>query len=532
MAFEVNNGVDVTTPTQQPRVDEGVQPKSNTYNGPVANIGFGTRGMFMMNSNQGSEYTNGLALAIKEIYKTLPGTNRPKVTVLDKETISGLAYSNIVISLAADNNNVNYYIIALEATGRKPMRASDIITEVTNAMRQQGAIRPIYTTDDGIDTVLHKLTVELLVKEHGNKDFISVDGVVVGVNHPDVATIAPKLAAIGYNACTIDSGLSSGQINDLNIYEAKMASPSTVLKFETNMLKNTPVNEVGKPVRADFTVDLNAVDTSNQITSINLQNARSQLVSVTGFVDAIPEQVDVPTVLGGVPTKTIKLHPHIIIDSNAVYTPTPGYMLLGLISSLVMTNSDMWLGAVMPKTSKDMHNTGALNLITNIGNNQNGIGEVLDLTSKKITQDEAYGLIKQMYTLAPIVSMDIESFGPQSYYTSMLSLAASPGQSEAKYAAAEEIIMTAHKLTNGKFPSTFNKDHIFANSGVAVPLGTFHDKSGERDIREIDLAFIATQTSDIGMLNEWTLSNLPKAAGGRDPYFTKVDIISKLIPDS
>jgi len=468
----------------------------------------------MMNSNQGSEYTNGLALAIREVYKTLPGGNRPKVTVLDKETITGLAYSNIVISLVADEGSVNYYIIELEATGRKPMRATDIITEVTNAMRQPGARPNIYTTDDGIDTVLHEAIIKLLVKEHGNKEFISVDGVVVGTNHPDNAVIVPKLAAIGYNACTIDSGLSSGRIEDLNIYEAKIKSPSTVLKFETNMMKNTPINEVGKPVRADFTVDLNAVDTSNQITSINLQNARNQLVSITGFVDAIPEEIAIPTMPGMAPTTSIKLHPHIILNSASVYTPTPGYMLLAIVSSLVMTNADMWLGAVAPKTAKDLHNVGALNLMTNLGNNQNRIGEVLDLTSKKISQDESYALIKQMYSLAPIA------------------LAATPGGSDAKYAAAEEIIMSAHKLTNGKFPSTFSKDAIFANTGNTIPTGSFMDKSGEKDIREIDLAFIATQTSDISMMNEWALSNLPKSAGGKDPYFTKVDIISKLIPDA
>ena len=495
----------------------------------LGSIGFGSRDMFLMSANQGSEYTLNIAKTIIEAYKNIPGTTKPRVSVLDKEVINNLAYSAIVVSIK-HNDEVSYFTVLLEATGRKPMKAADIISEINAATKVVGSRPKIFTTDDAIDSVLHQEIKTALVKEYNINTIMSVDGLVIPTEHGDITIIANNIAAIAYNACAIDALITSGDMKDLNIFDAKTKVPGSVLRLESNMSKTTAISETGAPVRADWKVDLNLVDTTSQVTSLNLQNNKVTLARTAGFVDAIAEEVLTPTLPGHPANVSVRLRPHIVITSDNVNTPTTGYMLLGLISSLVMTNKNMWLAAVMPKDNK--HNVGALNILTNLDNNANRVGSVLDLSGKKTTTDEVYALIKQMFALDPIVSFDVASFGAQTYYTSILATAAQPGNSKSKMNAARELVQVASWLTAGNFPSDYPLNEIFANNGVIVPTGTWADKTGVRDIRDIDLAFIATQTSDVGMLNKWNLSNLPKDSTGLDPYLTKVEIISKIVPDA
>lgn len=530
-----NENKELTKPQAGSGMNQGsgdipINPNAMNFD---ASLGYGGRELFTMASNLGSEYINKLAQEMLGAYGQLPAGDRPKVSILDKDVINNLAYSSLVVHMK-NEQFANYFIILLEGTGREPMTADAIIAEVNSTQqRSSGQQQPyVYTTGDAIDSVLHDEVQAALMAEYGDDVKLrSVDAVVVPHTQHETAQIAIRLAAIGFNACRTDAVIATGKLKDFNIVAAKSKSPNTVLKLDTNMLKQTVNDEVDNPVRSDFIVELNATDISQQTQSLNLQNSKNTLARVSGFIDAIPEEIAIPT-MAGMPTMTnIRLHPHQIVTSNAVQTPTPGNMLLGVISSLVMTNQNMWLASVMPHDNrKGVRNIGALNLLTNLENNQNGIGEALDLTGKKITTDESYALIKQMFSLPPIVSYDIESFGAQTFYTSSLAIAAQPGNGPAKIEAAHEIIATANWLTNGNFPKDFNPNEIFVNSGIVIPLGRWSDKSGERDIRDVDAAFIATQTQDVSMINKWVLSGLPREASGMDPYITKVDLIAKLIP--
>lgn len=533
---ELNNTQGGNNP--QPNANEGThsrggQTETRQQTGSFGgSLSFGSRDIFTMMANQGSEYTTGIAKAIMESYKNLPTTLRPKVSILDKEVINNLAYSAVVVSNETAQT-VNYFVILLEATGRKPMKAQEIVAEVQNASKMQG-IRPmIYTTDDAIDSVLHTEIRSALAKEYGeNKNAQSVDGLVVHTHHGDLVVLATKLAAIAYNACAVDAALESGDIKDLNIAQARSVTPNTMLKIDSNMSRIQGISEVEEPVRSDWNVELNMIDTTSQMTSLNLQNNKNTLTKVSGFVDAIPEIVEIPTMPGAPVNVHTRFRPHVIITSNSVHTPTTGYMLLGLINSLVMTNSNMWLASLTPTDSK--HNVGALNLFSNLENDQNGVGQSLvsELTGKDKTPDQVYAVIKQMFSLSPMLSMDIESFGPQTFYKSILATAAQPGNNDAKIHAAQELIQVASWLTSGNFPSDFPIDQIFVNSGIVIPTGTWADKSGERDIRDIDLAFIASRTGDTNLMTKWALSNLPKESSGNDPYLAKVEVIAQLIPDA
>lgn len=521
MAIERNNDKADTNTAQTSTATSAAQQTQDTFTGLESTIGLGDQ-LFLMSSGLGSEYTLSLGNAVKEVYKNIPG-QKPRVSILDRDTITNLAYSAIVISTKS-NNSVNYYTIILEATGRQPMKAGEVIAEL-NTTRTPGTRPMIFTIDDAYDGILMGVIEDTLAKEYGSVDMTSVDGMVVYRNSGDVTAIAAKVAALGYNATLIETMLANGEVKDLNIAQHRQAIANGAVRITSDMSRTTMVDEVGAPVRADFKIELGLADLSGQSSSINAGTSRKVLARVSGFVDAIPEEIPVPTQPNQPPATIVRMHPHIIITSDAVATPSPGYMLLGLIAGTVMVNNNMWLGCVTPHNKND---TGALNLHTNLDGNRT----VLELGSKKTTPEEMYGILTQMYSLAPIISFDVPSFGPQTFFTSILSAAASPAANKTKESALRRLVQIAVRLTDGAFPSDFPINEIFVNSGVVVPCGVWADKTGERDIRDIDMSFIASQTHDIGMMNQWAVSNLPREVSGRDPFLLKTEIISRIVPDA
>jgi hypothetical protein len=491
-------------------------------------IGFGGRDIYTMSTNQGSEYTMNIGNALLETFKPILTAQRPRVTVIDKEIFTGIAYSTIVIS-KSDGGVVNYYTLLLEDTGRRPMKAIEITNEVNQAIKTN--TRPfIFTTDDAIDSELMRIIVSALSKEYGeNTEFVTVDGLVVHATHEDVATLARRIAPIAFNALNVEAALTSGTTRDLNIREAVGRSGESMLKIESNMGNPVSRDESGRPVRTDWRIELLRVNTQQQFHSLNADTGRQTLAAVSGYIDAIPDNVQ--TQVPGMPmVSQLRLKPHIVITSDAVAMPTTGFALLGLIAGMVMTQKNMWMAALTPRNDRT---PGVLNMITNLEGNPNGIGAVLDLTSKKNTTDEIYGIIGQMFSLAPVVSLDIPSFGPQTSYLSIFSQAAQPGNNENKTAAAKELIAAANWLTDGNFPSDFPIGNIFATSGVVVPTGVWADKSGERDIRDVDLAFVCAKNGDTAVMNKYVYSSLPRDLnGGSDPFINRVDVISRIMPDA
>lgn len=496
-----------------------------------AMLGFGSnRTINTMSATLGSDYTAAASKALVEQLKDRPESERPRIHVFDKEKITHLGYSAIVASLVS-GDDVLYYTIILGATGNKPLEAAKVIAEV-NAANQipNGANKPrIFTLDDAIDGILNELIVTTLKKEFNGKNPVSVEGLVIPNTHNALEAIIPGVAAAAQNALIVEHDIGSGKVADLNITAAKQSSKG-IMRYDA-AVNNMPLkDEVGNVLRSDFKIDLVMSDPSENVHSPNSLSGKNVLAKIGGYVDAIPERIELPAGPGMPPVAGCRLRPNIVLTSNAVVTGSLGYSLLGIASSLVMLNKNMWLAALTPKDAK--RHVGVLNTFTNLENNANGVGSILDLASKKHTAEEVNDLIGKMFTLSPVVSLDVQSFGPQTYYTSVFAAAAKPGAGKAKAKALEEIITVAHNLTNGAFPLDFNPNEVFSTTGVVIPTGVMHVKDGERDIRDIDLTFVAAQSGDINLMNRWAMSNLPKEVTGLDPYLTKVDIISKFAPDA
>lgn len=496
-------------------------------------LSFGDKRGGFMQSSGGSEYTHTIAKTLTKVYENANVSVLPTVSTLDKEILPTLSYSCVFVSMKL-NNEISYYIILLEKTGRAPLEAQSMMAELNNAQRQPGSFPSIYTTDDAINTILHNEIIAALQDNYGNMKIKSADGIVLPAEHDNIEDLAPMLAKLAYDACILTLNIgSNGAVDDLDMVVAidKFKSQNNKkIRYESIMSRQIRNNALNKPVRSDWTIDLTLVDTSAYAQSLNMENTKSVITRTSGFVDALPEEVilpQAPGVYNNQIIKSIQCRPHIIVTSNSAESPTIGYMLLGLISSLVMTKREMWLGALRPTDPKN--HVGALNVITKI---DDGEGAKLDLTNKKYSMEEVYAVISRMFPLEPVISVDIESFGPQSFYMSALTAASQSSNILARENASKMIIQTAHHLTHGLFPIDFNPNEIFAHDSILVPMGTWSDKTGIKDIREIDLAFIASHIDDINIINKWILSNVSSNVSGQDPFLSKVDVISKIIPSA
>ena len=521
----------------QPAQTQASYSKKPSFAGGKTVLGFNTHSMTLMSGSKGSEYTSSIAKAMEEAFKSV--SNAPsaiKINVLDNSVFTNLKYSTIVTSVDC-GKSVSYHTILLEATGDRVFTASDVMLEVANANKNptnHAARLNYWSPDDANNIHLHNEIRQVLSKVYPGKELKSVDALVLPKEHGEIAEVAEKLATDAYNACITEWYLSTETVTDLNISNAlSEAGKGKVMRIKSDMRGLAGTNPFGGPFRADWKLCLTIGDQNQSWQELNVQSGDIPLVEVSGFVDSIPKTITIPQHPGFPPVMKTSLQPHIIITNDNPRVPTPCYMLLGIITSLVMIQPGMYIKALPLKDAKNQF--GSLNFFTGLTKDDNGnpTRDRLDLTSKSYTMDKVYNVAKQMYTLPPIISMDIAAAGHQTYYTSMLATAANPNNpNNIRANAVSELIAQANWLTNGAFPMDFPVNEVFTDNGVVIPLGEWSDKSGLRDLRDIDLAFICGHSDNEDLINKWALTTLPGERTGMDPFLTRIDIISKFIPDA
>ena len=543
MALKLNAGD--AQPANQPQVD---LPKGDlgadtasfnaadaVLNGQAAK-GLGFFNNFMLKRTEmGSEYTNRVGKIMKDYYeKELPGS-AIRVDILDKEYVTHLAYSSVIVSLKT-GNNVSYYTVLLAATGRAAKQARELAAEYEKIMRVDGRGMQydpleIFTYDQAIDGIYEKEIIRILAAVYPDvkpEDFISLDGIVLPHMDHETEKLAQTAAAIAYNALLVDSQIGIDPSKDLNIALGMTQVGNAQLRTTKMFGKASGAkNALGQPIRSDWTIGLEAVDNSRKTLSLNTNANVSKITQVSGYVDAIPRLIESVGPANTV-IQTRKLMPHIVLTNVEVASPTPAFMLLALISATPMTNIGLW-GATWTQRLKEL---GALNIVVNSEGDTSGVGKALALDSSKITREAVVNFVKDAFVDTPAISIDIESFGPHSFYTSLFSAAVNPINAKLREVAARKIVDCAHQLTNGYFAKDFPINDIFVDYGVQVPLGVWADKKGEHDLREIDLGFIAANTGDTILMSKLAASNRTKQQTSLDPFQAKAEVIAAVTPDA
>ena len=505
-------------------------------------LGFtGLAGTGLTLSTTNDKMVQDIAKGMREYYAEKDSKNKPAVIVLDKSIYTTLAYSAIITTYIV-KNTAYYFTTTLESSGEPSMTAAAMVTEITQPMTQNGYnnFQPekLFVPGDAIDGVLLEYVKAAIKEEYKNVvKYISVEGLVVPRATEITEEMIRKIATVSKIACISEITLSSGKIPDINISKAKAKDPAAFLKIDSNLAPQTIIDEIGKPVRADFNLTLVADNNNRQESSLNLQKSRDVVSTACGYMDAFPVEVDV-TLPGQHPTTGIRLHPQLVINRLAPTINTLGYTLLSFVTTLIMARDNMYLGVLSPKENDKEHDVGAINIITNLENNQNGLGKPLKLNDRKLTQPQVIDLIRKMYSLEPVISLDIEHYGVQTFLTSIFAVAASipdptnPTSVKSKQNAGKALVAAINTLTNGIF-GRFNPEEIFISEGIVVPTGTWTDAKGQlRDVKDVDLAFIANTSGDVELMNKWVLSNSPSSFSGMDSFRAKVEVINALIPNA
>lgn len=523
----------------QPKVDINVE-QGNGINQPSQTgsfvsqnpLGFIDNNLYLPTNNMGSAYTNGVCDIMRKTFEAELQNNGVRLDIVDRETHRQIAYSAIVASKIVENK-VAYFTIILSATGNKALTATELISEYQSIYRAPVYGQPkqepnIFTYDQVVDDIYEKVITDYLTVVYRDKSisgFIGLDGVVLP--YAENVELAAKSAVVSaISAIKVDELFVTKKKSDLNLRYAIANSGNSQLRTSKMFGKSKLSSTLGTPIRRDWTISLDLQDNSRKIQSLNAGSNVRTLTRVSGFVDTIPEVVSQPGANGQTMSAT-RLHPHIIITNTELAEPTPAFLLLGILTASPMVNKSMWAATFLAK----LDDLGALEKVVNLAGNPTGVGTALKLRDKKFTEIDIKNFISSAISLSPIISFDVESYGINSYYTSVLAAAASPNP-DVRVRAAHALIKVANNLTNGAFPINYDPNMVFTNNGVSIPLGVWASKEGEHDVREIDLAFIAKSTDDTQSMNKWVISNLPKEVTNIDPFQAKIESIASLVPDA
>ena len=207
---------------------QGTSPKAAPSTNSAI-IGFDNPELGLLSMNMSSEQCNRIASVIKEEIEKRAATSSVRVDILDKEIVTNLSYSSIILSNRISNGDINYYPILIPGTGRECFTAAGIVNEYSNVQaRQQMGQRVnvnVFTYDQAFDSIYDDAIQALLAtvyKTDANVKMYAIDGMVLPYNieEHELVPVASAAAVSGYNALRVDALLQTGK-QDLNLQVAK-----------------------------------------------------------------------------------------------------------------------------------------------------------------------------------------------------------------------------------------------------------------------------------------------------------------------
>lgn len=445
-----------------------------------------------------------------------------KTTLFDNMVHDDLEFSLIVFH-AITATDIYYYLFLFESTGSSTDRvktASEIIAKA-NEVQNADRFKYTWTTDDAINPRMNGYIQEHIVREYGYKSVETcplklsiLEGVIVNDNEMDMDFLAQVIYS---NACQVfATELKINKTNgvaDLNLAESVKRVGNNSLYVDVLWQNTNTVGTMGDLYRTDFLVKLVYKPNKKQFSVQELNspaNRDETICTVGGFVDAVP--INTYDVNGRVATRFI---PHIILTRIDLDFPTINYLMTSIVASMVMTFDKNFVYTIYHGYLTD---PGALNIMAKVDNNT-----LTKLRGPKDNADDAINFIKAMFPFDPIVSIEIPHYNDSSNYLStIMSLA------KGQHVTGKNFITSMVNMTGGAFDKNFNPANVFNNSMVTLPQGYWISKTGKRDIRDIDLAFVLANTTDAYTINQYNFSGAPRG-GSYDSYLTRVEVIAKLI---
>jgi hypothetical protein len=528
----INNETQTQTEaTQQPQMNFASQAAPANA-APTISFHSGSFGAGPIGRRPGSEILSTLTEKLTETYKSAQDVKFELVQV-DNNNDTVLAFSVLVV-VAFRKGNMNlasYHSLLLEATGDKPQ---PLMENFNNGEM----IERLRVTGDAYDSVMVETILRKLNTAFPKVRMLNADAEVVPATFDYNNKVAlHTLAVNAAMACFSELQSKDPNFKDLNMAHFQRDSSLVVSpRFERSVQEGVDSLPRRQDVKITFSSQLNR---QNSNTSLNSGERATKLADLSGFVDLIwaPTQLQNPygammPVMPGMPQ--IPQHKYV---ANLVVTSlvteqfsTLAGMLLALTSLRSVSEANNWYGAFRSNgLRQNMHDIGYLNLEANVENNPNGIGKPFDTSLDSFSAMDLYKFLSSVIRPGIVVSMDVPECGPESWYLSVFSQAASldPRQTDRTQAARMAIYNAANELTNGRFSQHFTAGkEMFVNMGNRVHMGWYEDSQNQRrDLRDIDYVAVAALTKDPEQIKRWSDSYNATSV----PLIKRLDVRQRLI---
>lgn len=488
----------------------------------------------------GGEYTKKF---VEMLNLVLTG-DEYKVHVIDREQETNMQYSYVAISKYANGVAV-YFTFILEATGKRPLTVYETdqgyrALYAANSTGVNPFTRDLYTASDAIDRPVINGFDKMVTDTYSGKlsnPPLRLDSMVIpySIALKDLTEDTVKApVTIAYNICEVELAQAIKEATDLNIdFEMKNLRNGEYPALRIDIGHTTHNNEVDTPLRTDFSIDSTVISKSPQRT-INEAGGERIMCRVSGYVDTMIGEVTLPS-NGFQQLKAKRMHPGVIINNVDIAYPTLGFALFAIANAALMVDDKqrLYMTALRPSGSRDdVNNFGVLNQLVNMEGNQTGTGKVLKESDlSKMSQIEIDRTLTDFYCMAPNFGIDVEVGGPQFGYLSAISTAASKlysadeRESRMGKAAARDIVLKAHYMTNGKFPKDFDITQIFVPGSVLQPVVQWEKDNVKRDGRHFDATY---NKNTRNMIEAAVNSSLPTEYSGLDPYAAKIGYLKNV----
>lgn len=456
-----------------------------------------------------------------------------KILVLDKTVITDLAYSSLVYYKQEDGL-VKYFIALIAGSGRQALTANEMYKIALQAKTDRNEVAELYVYGDAIDSVLHSIIREQLVKEdkklseYGEPRFLSVAGVVIPYKIRPLDVIEQVTVAAA-NAFVTSKFLSEGVgLSVSNLIKLSQDNPGKQFKYSINTEpQGVTYDRLGNPIKTDFVANIDFRTSENRgILSVNTKAQDRRLVSVSGYVTGLPIYVQQQGLdQYGNPLPVFRIAPHIVITNIRTYVPDLSSVVLGVIAGSLVANNKQYIKVVMDTMKKDV-NPGLFNLLTRLVTDpttgQAGVVNLFGSSKAAFTPQDKAIMLDRIFDHTPVVSIDIPGFSEA--YNLMSTFAWARESSVAR----ADIVKAANILTNNKF-GEWNKDLVF--SKTVVPGGYYNTKDQQRDIRDFELETVLHRSG----LDDETAVNLYLASIQKDVatcYDMKLELLAHYAPDA
>lgn len=238
---------------------------------------------------------------------------------------------------------------------------------------------------------------------------------------------------------------------------------------------------VGNPIRSDVNIGLKSIVEGGQTID---------LTSVDTYVDLVYVPPTPPAY--GQPPATQHYIPRIVVTSADTVSvgATMELQLLALTTTTVLARNMGWAGAFKPRhgvKGTDTRDIGAVGYEIKLSDDPKAKLDKVNLKSKSVSSADAFNFISRVVRDAPIISLDVNEVGGNSWIDQSFIAAANGSKT-----AHKAIVDAANRLTNGEYDRVLAETqstgtNICLDENNRIHLGFFTDENGvKRDLRTID----------------------------------------------